>query len=213
MKTQIILQNDPDTRRCVLDAIRNGKVVALPTDTVYGIACAVDNPRAIAQMYSIKERDALKAIPVLIGDFNQLAHIAAEFNSKAKLIIEHFWPGALTVVVSKNPALPQELTMYPTVGIRMPDYGWLLDLMRACGPLAATSANLSGAASPTSAQEVLAQLEGRIDLIVDGGTCAGGIPSTVIDCSREPVEILREGGISSASIFELINKQSSNGEK
>lgn len=213
MNTKIILQDDPDTRPTVLDAIRNGKVVAFPTDTVYGIACAVDHPGAIAQMYTIKERDALKAIPVLVGDLNQLAQIAAGFDEKAKSIAEHFWPGALTIVVRKNPTLPQELTTYPTVGIRMPDYDWLLDLMRTCGPLAATSANLSGAANPTSAQEVLAQLDGRIELIVDGGICAGGIPSTVVDCSQEPIKILREGGISSASILELINTQSGYGEK
>ena len=86
----------------------------------------------------------------------------------------------------------------------MPAYDWLLDLMRAYGPLAATSANLSGAPSPASAQDVLAQLDGRLELVVDGGVCAGGIPSTVVDCSCEPLKILREGGISAESIHRLI---------
>ena len=131
MKTKTILQSDPAARRTVLEVLQHGGVVALPTDTVYGIACAVDNPQAIAQMYTIKERDALKAIPVLVGEISQLERIAAEFNATARLLAEHFWPGALTIVVEKNPALPQELTIYPTVGIRMPAYDWLLDLMRA----------------------------------------------------------------------------------
>jgi L-threonylcarbamoyladenylate synthase len=209
MKTKTILQSDPAARRTVLEVIQYGGVVALPTDTVYGIACAVDNPQAIAQMYTIKERDALKAIPVLVGEISQLDRIAAEFNATARLLAEHFWPGALTIVVEKNPALPQELTIYPTVGIRMPAYDWLLDLMRECGPLAATSANLSGAPSPASAQDVLAQLDGRLELVVDGGVCAGSIPSTVVDCSCEPLNILREGGISSESIQQLIAENKS----
>ncbi len=204
MKTRTILQSDPAARREVLDVIRRGGVVALPTDTVYGIACAVDNPQAITQMYAIKERDALKAIPVLAGDVNQLDRLAAKFNPAAALLAEHFWPGALTIVVEKNPILPKELTIYPTVGIRMPAYDWLLELMHAYGPLAATSANLSGSPSPASAQEVLAQLDGRVELVVDGGICAGGIPSTVVDCSQEPLKILREGGISAESIQRLI---------
>ena len=99
MKTKTILQSDPAARRTVLEILQHGGVVALPTDTVYGIACAVDNPQAIAQMYTIKERDALKAIPVLVGEISQLERIAAEFNATARLLAEHFWPGAFTIVV------------------------------------------------------------------------------------------------------------------
>jgi L-threonylcarbamoyladenylate synthase len=206
MKTQTILQSDPAARKTVLEIIRRGGVVAVPTDTVYGIACAVDNPQAIEQLYAIKERDKLKAIPVLVGDLQQLNRIATNFNPQAQALANHFWPGALTLVVEKNPKLPQELTIYPTVGIRMPAYDWLLDFMRISGPLATTSANLSGAASPASAQDVLAQLDGRIELIVDGGICAGGIPSTVVDCSQQPLKILREGGISSEAIRQFLKK-------
>ncbi len=204
MKTDIILQSDSAARQAALEIIRRGGVVALPTDTVYGIACAVSDPRAIHRMYAIKERDALKAIPVLVGDLSQLEQITSNFSPQARLLAQHFWPGALTIVVAKNPALPEELTIHPTVGIRMPAYDWLLDLLRETGPLAATSANLSGAVSPVSAQEVIAQLDGRIELIVDGGQCAGGIPSTVVDCSREQPKILREGGISNDDIDRLV---------
>ncbi len=209
MKTQTILKSDPAAHKTVLEIIRRGGVVAVPTDTVYGIACALDNPQAINQLYAIKERDKLKAIPVLVGDLQQLDRIASDFNSQAQTLAKRYWPGALTLVVEKNPKLPQELTIYPTVGIRMPAYDWLLDLMRASGPLATTSANLSGAASPASAQEVLTQLDGRIELIVDGGICAGGIPSTVVDCSQQPLKILREGSISSEAIRKLLEENKS----
>ena len=196
LSTKIILQSDTQSGAAALDFIRNGGIVALPTDTVYGLACAVDNPQAIQQLYKIKERDALKAIPVLIGDLSQIKTLASNFNQEAMLLAEHFWPGALTIIVDKNSALPPELTSYTTVGIRMPAHDWLRGLIRQSGPLAATSANLSGAASPATAQEVLAQLNGRIELIIDGGECKGGIPSTIVDCSQSSPKILREGGIS-----------------
>ena len=205
MKTRIITQSDPDAAAAALEVIRSGSVVALPTDTVYGIACAVDNPGAIRQLYQIKERDALKAIPVLVGSIGQLEKLTCDFNATARSLTEHYWPGALTVIVPKHPSLPAELTLYPTVGLRMPRYEWLLELMRSCGPLAATSANISGAASPASADEVLAQLDGRVELVIDGGRCEGGISSTVVDCSQTPVKVLREGGIPAADIVKVIS--------
>lgn len=205
MKTRIINQSDPSAAEAALQVIHTGGVVALPTDTVYGIACAVDTPAAIKQLYQIKERDALKAIPVLVGALDQLEGLVSDFNEAARSLAKRFWPGALTVVVSKNPALPVELTIYPTVGLRMPHHDWLLALMRSCGPLAATSANLSGAASPATAEEVLAQLEGRVELVIDGGRCEGGIPSTIVDCSQTPIKILREGSIASGDIFKTIS--------
>ena len=196
METKIILQSDPNSSAAALECIQKSGVVAFPTDTVYGIGCAVDNSRAIQKLYEIKERDTLKAIPVLIGDLSQLSDLSPNFNRQAMLLAENFWPGALTVIVEKNSSLPQELTIYPTVGIRMPAHDWLRDLIRQSSPLATTSANISGAASTTTAREVLDQLDGRIELIVDGGACEGGIPSTVVDCSQSKPKILREGGIS-----------------
>jgi L-threonylcarbamoyladenylate synthase len=205
MNTRTINQSDPGAAEAALQVIRSGGVVAVPTDTVYGIACAVDNPAAIKQLYRIKERDALKAIPVLVGALDQLEGLADDFNPAARSLAERYWPGALTIIVNKNPALPVELTTYPTVGLRMPHHDWLLVLMRSCGPLAATSANLSGAASPVTADEVLAQLDGRVELVIDGERCEGGIPSTVVDCSQTPVKVLREGGIASADIIKAIS--------
>lgn len=206
MKTKIIPQSDAQSSATALETIRNGGVVALPTDTVYGIACAVTHPAAIKQLYAIKERDALKAIPVLVGDLQQVEKLTANFTKQAERLSKELWPGALTIIVPKAEHLPVELSAYDTVGIRMPDHDWLRELMLLSGPLAATSANLSGAPSPATAKEVLAQLDGRIELIVDGGECKGGIPSTVVDCSRPEIKILREGGISPERIYNLLSQ-------
>jgi L-threonylcarbamoyladenylate synthase len=206
MKTKIIPQSDVQSSATALEIIRNGGVVAVPTDTVYGIACAVTHPAAIKQLYAIKERDALKAIPVLVGDLQQVEKLTANFTKQAERLSKELWPGALTIIVPKAEHLPVELSAYDTVGIRMPDHDWLRELMLLSGPLAATSANLSGAPSPATAKEVLAQLDGRIELIVDGGECKGGIPSTVVDCSRPEIKILREGGISPERIYNLLSQ-------
>jgi L-threonylcarbamoyladenylate synthase len=203
MKTKVIPQANPQSCQAALEIINSGGVVALPTDTVYGIACALNKPEAIHQLYEIKQRDALKAIPVLVGEIQQLRFITDNFNPQAQKLADHFWPGALTIIVEKKENLPQELTIYPTVGIRMPAHAWLLELIRQSGPLAATSANLSGKTSPATASEVLAQLENRIELIIDGGACKGGIPSTVVDCSQPELKILREGGIPPDAIAQL----------
>lgn len=206
MKTKVVSQSDPQSSSLALKVIRAGGVIALPTDTVYGIACAVKDHQAIRQLYEIKQRDKLKAIPVLVSDLEQAREIASDFNRQAEKLARQFWPGALTIIVPKKSNLPQELTAYETVGIRMPAHEWLLGLIRSSGPLAATSANLSGATSPATAAEVLEQLDGRIELIIDGGECRGGIPSTVVDCSQIELKILREGGLPSEQIFELLTQ-------
>jgi len=110
------------------------------------------------------------------------------------------------MVVEKNQNLPEELSVYQTVGIRMPDYNWLREILMATGPLAATSANLSGEKSPTTAEQVMDQLAGRIELIIDGGKCEGGIPSTIVDTTSKTIKILRQGGISEDAIFQALEK-------
>ncbi len=205
MKTRIITQNNNSAFEEVLNTIRSGGVVALPTDTVYGIACSVTDPKAIQSLYEIKIRESIKAIPVLIADLDQIEQVASRLNEHALKLAKSFWPGALTIIVEKNGALPGNLTIHPTVGIRIPDHDWLRAIMRETGPLAATSANMSGDSSPSSAEQVLVQLEGRIELIIDGGECKGGISSTVVDCSTDEIVILRKGGISSEEILAALN--------
>jgi L-threonylcarbamoyladenylate synthase len=178
-----------------LKIIRSGGVVALPTDTVYGIACSVNNSAAIQSLFKIKIRESMKAIPVLLADLNQIGQVAASLNENAKKLAQAFWPGALTLVVKKNDLLPDNLTIYPTVGVRIPDHEWLRSIIRNVGPLAVTSANMSGKSSPSTADQVIDQLNGRIELIIDGGECKGGISSTVVNCSGVRIDILREGEI------------------
>jgi L-threonylcarbamoyladenylate synthase len=205
MQTIIIQQSHKQAISKASSILQAGGIIAIPTDTVYGIACLVNNPASIKQLYSIKERDHLKAIPVLIGSFAQMQLIAKDFSESAKILAHHFWPGALTLVVNKHQTLPPILSTYPTVGIRMPNHNWLRKLMEVCGPLAATSANISGEPSLTSAHEVLDSLGKKVDLLIDGGTCKDGIASTVVDCTVSPVNILRAGNIAKNSIQNIID--------
>ncbi len=195
MKTRILKQASDLAISETLKVIRSGGVVAVPTDTVYGIACSVNNSAAIQSLFKIKIRESIKAIPVLLADLNQIGQVAASLNENAKKLAQAFWPGALTLIVIKNDLLPNNLTSYPTVGVRIPDHEWLRSIIRNVGPLAVTSANISGGSSPSSAGQVLDQLNGRIELIIDGGECKGGISSTVVNCSGERIDILREGEI------------------
>jgi len=204
METSVIEQSNPQSTEIAQGILEACGIIAIPTDTVYGIACLVNKRESIQRLYAIKERDLIKAIPVLIAKLEQIPSITASFPTTANTLSQHFWPGALTLIVNKHPDLPLELTSYPTVGIRMPDHDWLRSLMRSCGPLAATSANISGQPSLTTAQEVLEKLSGRVDLLINGGTCVGGIPSTVIDCTLSPVKVLREGGIPEPAIRKVL---------
>jgi len=206
METSVIKQSNPQSAEFAREVLQDGGVIAIPTDTVYGIACLVDKPNSIKRLYKIKKRELVKAIPVLIGTLEQTSGITAKFSSAAFVLSQCFWPGALTLVINKHPKLPFELTSYPTVGIRMPDHVWLRSLMQSCGPLAATSANISGQPSLLTAEKVLDELGGRVDLIIDGGTCTGGIPSTVIDCTLSPVKVLREGGIPVSAIHRVLEE-------
>ena len=204
METSVIEQSNPQSLKFAQEVLQAGGVIAIPTDTVYGIACLVKKRESIRRLYTIKQRELIKAIPVLIGTLEQTSNITSSFPTAANTLSQHFWPGALTLVMNKHPDLPFELTSYPTVGIRMPDHDWLRLLMQSCGPLAATSANISGQPSLLTAQEVLNELDGRVDLLVDGGVCAGGIPSSVIDCTLSPVKVLREGGIPEPAIRSVL---------
>jgi L-threonylcarbamoyladenylate synthase len=122
----------------------------------------------------------------------------------ALTLAAHFWPGPLTLVIPKHPDLPEAVSATSTVGVRVPDHAAARALLQASGPLAATSANLSGQPSPSTAEEVRAQLGGRIPLILDGGRTPGGVPSTVVDCLGAEPKVLREGPISSQEIFKSL---------
>ncbi len=176
--------------------MKNNELVAFPTDTVYGLGALISSSSAIEQLYAVKGRDTAKAIAVLVGDIAALAQVASSMGELAERLAERFWPGPLTLVVNRRPDLPVNLSPLPTIGVRMPDHLVALELLNCAGPMAVTSANLSGAANTTTAQQVFDQLQGRIPMILDGGQTPGGQPSTVVDCTGEQPIILRQGPIS-----------------
>ena len=200
MKTEMLLAQDPGTFAQALAILQNGGLVAFPTDTVYGVGASAFNDEAVRSIYTAKDRPVEKAIPVLIGNPAELERVTQEVPDMAARLAARFWPGPLTLVVHKHPDLPESVSVSSTVGVRVPDHSVARELLSAAGPMAVTSANLSGQPSPSTAQEVLTQLEGRIALIVDGGKTPGGVPSTVVDCTGTEPVILRVGPISKDEI-------------
>lgn len=183
-----------------LAILKRGGLVAFPTDTVYGVGALAFDPAAVKSIYSAKNRPVEKAIPILIGGPEDLDKVTADIPPIAAKLAACFWPGALTLVIPKHPNLPEIVSTAPTVGVRVPDHPVARALLRAAGPMAVTSANISGEASPKTAEEVNRQLNGRIPLILDGGETPGGVPSTVVNClGTEPV-ILREGPVTMKDI-------------
>jgi len=182
----------------VLDALGAGSVVAIPTDTVYGLAARLDRPGALDVLFALKSRPADVALPVLIGRWNQLRSVAETWPRDASMIAARFWPGPLTVVVPARPEIGPLLGGDgTTVGIRRPAHSFVRALCVKAGPLAVTSANRHGASPSHSAAEVLeafADAGGALALVVDGGRC-DGVPSTVADCTTSPPTCRREGGV------------------
>jgi len=205
VNTILLPADHPDAIPTALDFLRRGELVAFPTDTVYGLGADLHSTQAIEGLYLAKGREASKAIAVLVGSPADLAGVAGELPENAQRLAQRFWPGPLTLVVPRHPGLPGNISPLPTVGVRMPADPFALALLQAAGPLAVTSANLSGAASPVTATEVLTQLEGRIALIIDGGATPGGVASTVVDCTSPELRILRLGPISAQEIQEVMN--------
>jgi len=196
MDTAVLAAGDASTIQKAVSLLKQGYLIAFPTDTVYGLGAIVSDPQAIEQLYAVKGRDSTKAIAVLLGNISALSLVTAKMSDTALILARHFWPGPLTLVVPCHPGLPSSLSPLPTVGVRMPDHPVALDLLNRAGPLAVTSANLSGEPSASIAQQVFNQLHGRIPLILDGGRTPGGTPSTVVDCTGETLILLRSGPIS-----------------
>jgi L-threonylcarbamoyladenylate synthase len=204
METRVIPAEDPESVSCALEVLRAGGLVAFPTDTVYGLGAMAFLEAAVAKLYTAKGRDAEKALPILVSEASDLERVARGMTPKVWRLAEAFWPGPLTLVVPKRPGLPGVVSPTDTVGVRVPDHPIARDLLRAAGPMAVTSANRSGGPNCRSAAEVLADLSGRIDLLLDGGETPGGEPSTVVDCSQPDFRILRPGPISEREIRALL---------
>lgn len=186
--------------------LRAGELVAFPTDTVYGVGAIVWDAAAVGKLYTAKLRPDDKPIPVLLADPEDLGLVARDVSPAALRLAEKLWPGPLTLVVPVAEGVPAEVTAGgDTVAVRVPDHDIARSLIRLAGaPLATTSANLSGEASPVTAEDVAAQLGGRVALILDGGACPGGTPSTLVDCTGPELSILRLGPISLAQLLDVI---------
>ena len=205
MTTRILSIQDPQAREQAALIVRQGGVVAFPTDTVYGIGVSAFDRKAVEKIYQLKNRPRGKAIPILLADRDDLSLVSQTPEEDIETIIRSFWPGALTLILPKNPALPDNLSPTATIGVRVPDHDQTRQLIRKTGPLAATSANLSGQPGGRSASEVQEQFQDRLDLILDGGPSAGRPPSTVLDCTGPPLKILRQGPITREEILKAIS--------
>jgi L-threonylcarbamoyladenylate synthase len=204
MHTIVLAASASDTIARALEILRAGGLVAFPTDTVYGLGCRVFDGQAVQSIYNAKDRPVEKAIPVLLGDPEDLEKVAINIPISARRLAARFWPGPLTILVPKKSELPEAVSATKTVGVRMPDHSVARSLLRAAGPMAVTSANMSGQVSPSTAEDVLAQLNGRIPLIIDGGKTPGGMPSTVVDCNGEKISVLREGPITEVQLISAV---------
>jgi L-threonylcarbamoyladenylate synthase len=185
-----------------VDRLKAGDVVALPTETVYGLAANAFDAEAVARIYEVKGRPAHNPIIVHVADLDMARQCAATWPAAADRLARSFWPGPLTLVVTRAPVVPDIVTAGGnTVGIRWPSHPVMEAVIRACGfPLAAPSANRSNALSPTTAFHVEQSLGDRIELIVDGGASEVGIESTVVDLVASPPRVLRPGMIHAAAI-------------
>jgi L-threonylcarbamoyladenylate synthase len=186
--------------------LRGGGLVVFPTETVYGLGANALDPAAVARVFQAKGRPPNNPLIVHVTGADDHGRVASHWPKTANLLAEKFWPGPLTLVLTKHPELPAIVTAHgPTVAMRAPAHPVAQQLLHAAGiPIAAPSANRSGELSPTAADHVVASLNGRVDLILDAGPTAVGIESTVIDLTADPPRLLRPGHISPAQIEAVI---------
>lgn len=188
----------------VKSVIGRGGVVAIPTETFYGLAVDPFKEEAVERLLRIKDRDRGKPVLVVIGALKQLEGLVESIPPAAKSLMQMFWPGPLTMIFPAKAMLPNSLTAGTgTVGIRLSSCGPLAELLKLVGPLTGTSANRADRPPARTAQIVEACLRGRVDLIVDAGPAPGGLPSTVIDV-RDPVRIVREGAVTRAQLEQIL---------
>jgi L-threonylcarbamoyladenylate synthase len=215
------MQSDPDTTaeilltdtpelfeiavRCAVELLRAGEVVALPTETVYGLAANALDAEAVARIFEVKGRPAHNPIIAHVASVEMARRCTVQWPRLADRLAQAFWPGPLTLVLPRSAAIPDLVTAGgPTVGTRWPSHPFIQAVIQRCGfPLAAPSANLSNRVSPTNAHHVFKQLGRKIPLIVDGGQAQVGIESTVLDLSVKPARVLRPGMISEQALLAV----------
>ena len=191
-------------KRRAIEVLARGELVAFPTDTVYGLGADAFNDQAVRKLYLAKSRSHEKAIPVLIANLEQFADVVDRTTFAAMLLVEKFWPGPLTIVLGQASGLANSISVHGTVGVRIPNHPIAQELILEAGPLAVTSANLSGDPEACTAEEIETNLGAQVHLLVDGGRTPGGQPSTVVDCTQDPPTILRVGPINEEEIHSVL---------
>lgn len=190
------------------DILKTGGLVAVPTETVYGLAGNALDEAAVRRIYEVKGRPEVKPLSMMVPDEAAMERWCVDVPRAAHALARRFWPGPLTIVLRSGAAVPA-LTRAggATIGLRCPDHALTLALLREAGlPLAAPSANPSGAPSPKTADEVLAYFDGQIDAVLDGGRCGIGRESTIVDLSAPPYRILRQGALAADEIFDALRE-------
>jgi L-threonylcarbamoyladenylate synthase len=212
----VLATGDPASVELAARALSEGSVVAVPTDTVYGLAAALDRPEAIAALFGLKGRPPDVPCAVLVAGPDQLAAITGPLGPLASRLAERLWPGPLTLVVERRSGFDVDLggppTARGTVGVRWPDDPVVGELARLAGPLVATSANLHGEPPARTAVEVCRAFDGdeRLALVLDGGACVR-VPSTVVECTGETLRCLRDGAVGWAEVVEQVQSGPSAG--
>lgn len=202
--TQILPLDDPYVITKALATLQSDGLIVFPTDTLYGLAGRI-NEISIQKIYAAKQRPEEKAIPVLIGHPDQLVSIVRDIHPQVLNLMRVFWHGALTLILPKRADLPVSLSPYEGLAVRMPKHSFALDLLQQTGPLAVTSANISSFPNPATAQDVYAQLAGKVSLIIDGGELPQAQASTIVDCLSGQPKLLREGPIAFEQILQEWN--------
>lgn len=189
----VLAETDPDAVERVIEALRAGKPVIVPTDTVYGLAVRADDAEALDEVFALKDRPAERAVAVLVADLAQATTIA-RLGAPERRLAERFWPGPLTIIAPAKPDVVVITAPDNTVGLRVPDRALIRHVAAGVGPLATTSANRSGQVTPSEATQAAAALTGPVGLVLDGGTCSGA-PSSVVRTSGPTLEVLRSGSL------------------
>lgn len=188
---------EPADMERAVQHLKDGGVVAMPTDTLYGLAADVFNPTALDRIFAVKGRSEDLALPVLVSGWKQVESVTKDIPPRAKNLAERFWPGGLTMVLLKADRVPDRLTAGgPTVAVRMPGHPVPIELIKGLGgPITGTSANVSGGPDPSDLAELTDQMEGRVDYITKSGPAPRGTPSTIVDITSQQPKLLREGAI------------------
>ena len=206
VKGAILSASDAESIRRAGSIIKTGGLVAFPTETVYGLGCDAMNANAAAKVFEVKQRPQFDPLIVHIADLKQLEMVIESLPAVGQRLIDTFWPGPLTLVLPKQPAIPDLITAgLSTVAVRMPNHPVAQTLIREAGtPIAAPSANPFGYVSPTTAQHVAHGLGNKVDLILDGGPCPVGVESTIVSLAGPQPELLRPGSITIEQLSSII---------